>query len=236
MQYYEHIDPEDKDILPISRLGHIERYKLATKLITPGSTVLDAACGYGYGTEMLSKKASHAIGIDRDGVINICKERYKTYQNLHFLVNDVRELGFKDSSIDSVVGMEMIEHIENPESFVNEANRVLKPNGSLLISTPNGNNTLLPDGTAYNPHHITEYTKNQMEEMLNNSGFDILQTYGQYILIGSLMKPSNFEKSMAKGAKSLLEKTPYFSEIFSKHYPILQTTSRNMFYHAVKSI
>lgn len=145
MQHYERIDPENKDILSITRLGHIERYT-ATKLIQPNSTVLDAACGCGYGTERLSRKADLAIRIDTDiDTIELCREKYKMNGNIDFLVSNVEEIPFNDLYFDSVVGMEMIEHIEHPERFVSEANRVLNHNGSLLISTPHGDNTLLSD-------------------------------------------------------------------------------------------
>lgn len=240
MQHYERMDPQDQDILSITRLGHIERYKLATQLITPNTVVLDAACGCGYGTEMLSKKTYLTIGIDRDAdTIALCKERYKKNRNTDFLVANVGEIPFNDSYFDSVVGMEMIEHIEPSERFITEAHRVLTHNGSLLISTPYGDNTLLQDGKPFSQYHITEYTQREMEEMLQNSGFDILQTYGQYILLGSLMKLTNnkvkpISNVKAGGAQSLMEKIPFFAEIFSRHYSFLKSTSKNMFYHAVK--
>ncbi len=240
MQHYERMDPQDKDILSITRLGHTERYKLATKLIKPNTIVLDAACGCGYGTEMLSRKVALAIGVDRNtDTISLCKERYKKNGNIDFLVADVGEIPFDDSYFDSVVGMEMIEHIEHPERFVSEAHRVLNHNGSLLISTPYGNNTLLPDGKPFSQYHIKEYTQREMEEMLQDFGFDVLQTYGQYILLGALMKLTNnrvepISNVKAGGTQSLMEKIPFFAEIFSRHYPFLKSTSKNMFYHAVK--
>lgn len=240
MQHYERMDPENQDILSITRLGHLERYKLATKLIPHHSVVLDAACGCGYGTEMLSRKSSLAIGIDRDpDSINLCKQKYKMNRSIDFLVSNVGELPFDDSFFDSVVGMEMIEHIENPERFASEAHRVLKHNGSLLISTPYGDNTLLPDGKPFSQYHVTEYTQKEIEEMLQDYGFDVVQTYGQYIILGTIMKLTDnkvepISNVKAGGTQSLMEKIPFFAKVFSKHYPILKSTSKNMFYHAVR--
>lgn len=78
-----------------------------------------------------------------------------------------------------------------------------------------------------------------MEEMLQDNGFDVIQTYGQYIILGAIMKLTKnkvepISNVKAGGAQSLMERIPFFAEIFSKHYSFLKSTSKNMFYHAVK--
>ena len=240
MQHYEREDIQEKDILSITRLGHIERYNLANKLIASGSVVLDAACGCGYGTEILSRKTSYVIGIDRNtDAIRLCQERYGEISNIKFLVADIRDLPFSGSSFDFVVGIEMIEHIHEPEKFVTESSRVLKPKGSLLVSTPYGDNTLLHDSKPFSQYHVKEYRQSEIEELLSDSGFEILQTYGQYIILGAIMRLINgrvkpISNVNAGGIQSIMEKMPFFAEVFSKHSPILKSTSKNMFYHAVK--
>jgi ubiquinone/menaquinone biosynthesis C-methylase UbiE len=240
MEHYERIDPEDKEVLSVTRLSHFERYNLAAKLLQPGSIALDAACGLGYGTDKLSRKASFAWGIDRNAdAIELCRKRYGNGK-VDFVVSDVWNLPFADSSIDSVVGMEMIEHIEHPGKFLAEANRVLRSKGTLFISTPYGNNTILPDGSAFSHYHIKEYRRNEMESLLEDNGFKVKKVYGQYVILGSLMKLMNKKiapvSNVNSGStQSIMEKLPFFAEIFSRHYPVLKRTSKNMFYYSVKS-
>ena len=75
--------------------------------------------------------------------------------------------------------------------------------------------------------------------MLFNSGFEIQQTYGQYIILGALMKLTRnkvkpVSNIKAGSVQSVMERIPFFAEVFSRHYPMLKSTSKNMFYYAVK--
>ena len=58
------------------------------------------------------------------------------YQTCPSVLGDARHLPFKAQSIDTVVLLEVVEHIPVPESVIKEINRVLKPNGRLVMSMP----------------------------------------------------------------------------------------------------
>ncbi len=97
-----------------------------------GRTILDLSAGAGLSSERLTKLGYRVVtteyglprpmsaGILRVGGVNL---------------ND--PLPFRGGSFDAVNIVEVIEHIENQPQLIREINRVLKPDGRLLLSTPN---------------------------------------------------------------------------------------------------
>jgi len=144
--------------------GHVSRYVLAASKIRPGDTVLDAACGLGYGTAVLAACSPGAkfIGVDID-------ETSVAYANANFAASnpaisyhtcDVAKLAFiPDHSIDVVVSFETIEHLQDYDLFLTEVKRVLKPDGRLIGSVPN----LWCDETGKDPnpyhYHVFDWKK-----------------------------------------------------------------------------
>jgi len=240
MFQYERIDPHNPDILSITRLGHFERYHLAHRLLSQDSIVLDAACGHGYGAEIMARKAAHVIALDcHEETIISCREKYRR-NNLEFIVGNVYKMPFPDQNFDSIVAIEMIEHIESPELFLAEAYRLLKHDGKLMISTPYGNNTLPPSKIPHSKFHVKEYTFNEVLDLFEISGFDLEDYFGQYVILGKLIqltqsriKPVSNVK--AGKAQAIMESIPMFASILSKHYRFLRGTSKNMFYYASKN-
>lgn len=122
---------------------HIDRYEFAAQYIKEkyGSSlsILDAACGTGYGSHIL-KKCSPAklVGVD------ICSEAISYAQKKYgeagynFQCADVTRFdGFKPETFDAVVSFETIEHLEEPPLFLEKVYKLLKRDGALIISTPN---------------------------------------------------------------------------------------------------
>jgi len=98
-----------------------------------GDRVLDIGCGVG---DHLAKTGS-AIKVG----IELARTRLvygkKKYPETHFLQADATRLPFKDNSFDTVITVDVIEHVPKYSVFVREAHRVLKPGGVLLVQTPN---------------------------------------------------------------------------------------------------
>ena len=61
----------------------------------------------------------------------------KLPSNVLFKKEDATRLSFKDESFDGIYSVEVIEHVDNPENFIHEGLRVLKPGGTLFFTTPN---------------------------------------------------------------------------------------------------
>lgn len=152
---------------------HIDRYNFAVPFIH-NKMVADVACGSGYGSHLLaSKKAKKVIGLDCDRkTILYAKKRYPIH-NVGYKVGDANNLPFTSASIDVVVSFETIEHIKKPTEFLNEAKRVLKKSGLLIISTPNKKYSI-----GDNPFHIREYDLKEFNQILSKY-FRKITYYGQ---------------------------------------------------------
>lgn len=115
---------------------HLHRYILACELAR-GRDVLDVACGEGYGSNLLAGVARSVVGVDiADSAVAHARAQY-TRQNLRFVQGDCALLPLEDASVDLVVSFETIEHHDQHEAMLAEIDRVLRPGGSLIISSPN---------------------------------------------------------------------------------------------------
>jgi GT2 family glycosyltransferase/ubiquinone/menaquinone biosynthesis C-methylase UbiE/glycosyltransferase involved in cell wall biosynthesis len=147
--------------------------------------VLDIACGEGFGTELLSQRARKVIGIDIDQPTVIqAKELYGHIKNISFCTGDCRLIPLKSASIDLVVSFETIEHIERHQTFIDEVARVLRPDGVLIISTPDKENYREPG--QENPFHVCELTSNQFAQTLEER-FRCIRLYRQRLAIASFL-------------------------------------------------
>lgn len=154
---------------------HINRYKIAAKHVR-NKVVLDIACGEGYGSHSLSKAgALSVIGVD---VSEESCEHARAKYGIDARQGDARAIPLGDSSVDVIVSFETIEHVENPESFVSECSRVLKPGGKLIISTPEVN-TYQTHGN--NPFHCSEMDEEQFR-LLIASRFRRVRWYSQSLV------------------------------------------------------
>jgi ubiquinone/menaquinone biosynthesis C-methylase UbiE len=125
-----------------------------------GKKVLDTGCGLGYGAAYMADHAGEITGIDYDSAtIEQNKKTYSSIKNLNWVHGAIPPLPFPDATFDVVTSYQFIEHIHPRKEFLKECLRVLKPGGTLLVTTPNIKRSL-----ARNPFHIHEYT---FEEMKN---------------------------------------------------------------------
>lgn len=155
----ERMDPEsDQQTLIFAE--HLGRYRLAAGLVQ-GKSVVDVACGFGYGSDMLVKAgATHVLGIDNSQVA-VETSSQRNSPPARFVRADAHVLPVGDASFDCVVSFETIEHLENPEQFLSEVKRVLTPGGLLIISNPN--RTVYPPG---NPFHVREFAYGEFGELV----------------------------------------------------------------------
>ncbi|MGD9265032.1 MAG: class I SAM-dependent methyltransferase, partial [Lysobacterales bacterium] len=116
---------------------HWHRYVVARRFCE-AKTVLDVACGEGYGSHMLAAVANHVTGVDiSEDAVAHATGQYGGRENLEFIQGDCEKLPLPDNSVDVAVSLETIEHLEAQEAFVGELRRVLKPGGLLVMSSPN---------------------------------------------------------------------------------------------------
>jgi 2-polyprenyl-3-methyl-5-hydroxy-6-metoxy-1,4-benzoquinol methylase len=152
----ERFDPE-REPRKLIAAEHRLRYLWASQ-VAAGKDVLDAGCGLGYGAGILAAaEASRVCGVDADPeAIEEARQRVPELAEA-LSRGDIRELRFDDRSFDLVVCFETIEHVEEPDRALFELRRVLRPDGLLLVSSPNPD--VYPAG---NGHHVREYRPSEL--------------------------------------------------------------------------
>ena len=175
----ERFMPEDQGDIA---LEHLHRYLQACELVS-GKVVLDIASGEGYGSAMLANSADRVIGVDiSTKVVEYARRRYQK-ENLEYLAGGCAEIPLPDASIDLVVSFETIEHHDQHEKMMEEIKRVLRPDGMLLISSPDKYHFSDKCGHV-NPFHVKELYESEFKELLKNY-FSNIAYFGQRIVYGS---------------------------------------------------
>ena len=156
---------------------HQARYRLALDLV-PGRRVLDAGCGVGWGSELLRRAgAASVVGVDiSDEALADARRRAPECE---FVPGDLRKLPFADGEFDAVVCMEALEHTDDVSGTLDQLARVLRPDGVLLVSSPN-------PGVyeAGNPFHLHELTADELHHELG-ARFPHTRLLRQYRLLAS---------------------------------------------------
>lgn len=163
---------------------HARRYGFAAKRCR-GKRVLDAGCGSGYGTRILSLEATDCLGVDRDPEAVRLAESLFAIPGVGFAVADVVRLDpLADDAFDVVVALEVLEHLppESVPSFMAAVRRVLTPEGTLVVSVANRAH---PSGEE-NPFHLSEMTYEAFEALLRTwFASSSIQTFGQDVWGGT---------------------------------------------------
>ncbi|XWX02880.1 class I SAM-dependent methyltransferase [Aggregatilineales bacterium SYSU G02658] len=157
--------------------NHIKRYDFALSFVA-GRSVLDVACGVGYGTAHLADGAAHVVGVDIDeGSVRYAQGHYMR-PNAAFSQADAHALPFADHCFEVVVSFETIEHVPDVQQYLAEVKRVLHPEGVYLASTPAAKvSTRRPP----NPHHVQEWSPADFEALLS-AHFRAVEIYSQHEL------------------------------------------------------
>jgi SAM-dependent methyltransferase len=133
---------------------HVAAYAECARFLPPGR-VLDLGCGVGHSYELLAPRET--VGVDLDAGALEGQER-ETY------VADMRALPFADRSFASVLSVQSIEHVADPERVLAEVTRVLEPRGVAVFVTPNRLTFGRPD-EVIDPYHYVEYDAGELRAL-----------------------------------------------------------------------
>lgn len=130
-----------------------------------GLDVLDVASGEGYGSALMARHARSVVGVDVDGeAVAHANARYQQ-PNCQFKQGQALALPIDDGSMDAVVCFETIEHLKDHDGLLAEFKRVLKPEGWLVLSSPD--KASYSDQTGVNnPFHLKELYRDELEQLL----------------------------------------------------------------------
>lgn len=157
--------PEGRFIL----MMHLASYRFAEKFCV-GKDVLDLGCGSGYGTAHIAQVAHSALGLDvsADAVAFAAARHVSPNLAYRTIEADVR-LPFEDRKFDVVLSFQVIEHVHDDEFYLSEARRVLKPNGIVIVITPDRKHRLLPWQKPWNRWHLREYSQEGLEAKISGA-------------------------------------------------------------------
>ena len=103
-----------------------------------------------------------------------CRDR-----GVHVIEARIEDVDGGSLAADVAVAFEVIEHLFEPRDFVDQAARLLRPGGLLVISCPNGQGfdiaTLREQSLAVDPEHVNLFNPNSLSQLVESCGFEILE-------------------------------------------------------------
>lgn len=143
-------------------------YRFLLRRFSRDLTILDAGCGTGADSLMLSKYGS-VVSLDLSPeALHYCKQRGLS----HLIQGDINALPFKDEQFDLVLASDVIYHQwVNDSQALTELHRVLKKGGTLILNTASYNFMKSSHDEAVMTK--TRYTKKQLQTLLERNHFNI---------------------------------------------------------------
>lgn len=145
---------------------HEAVYRYVATLVRSTAVVLDAGCGEGYGTAMLAERSSQVLAVDYDAWTT--QHLSGRYPQVSTVRGNLVALPLEDGAIDLVASLQSIEHLWDQDGFVRECARVLRPDGLVVVSTPNRHT--FPPGNVF---HHRELDAGELTALLTTSFDDV---------------------------------------------------------------
>jgi SAM-dependent methyltransferase len=147
-----------------------------------GARVLDAGCGRSLFTEIRSYWPFDIVAADVD--LDLLASRKAEFPGVRWVVGDAHPLPFRDAAFDGLFAGELIEHLPDPAAGMREFRRVLRPGGTLVLTTPNRRrlaNVVDRSERPYSPDHLSELSYDEARALLRGHGFEVLAETGLHL-------------------------------------------------------
>jgi SAM-dependent methyltransferase len=136
--------------------------------------VADIGCGPGVFTRYLCRHARYVCVADIDeNALARTFSRHTKDGNLVPVVTRANELPFRDDSLDTVLFLEILEHLEDDAGAIRELHRVLAPSGKLVLSVP------VPPGEVNEGeewgHKREGYSLSELKAIVEGEGFEVVK-------------------------------------------------------------
>jgi len=150
----ERID-DDHDLYGPDLARHRSAYQYAARSVRSCRT-LDLGCGNGYGSAELSDAGGRVVALDR-----IAPDAQHRRESLQYVRGDLGGVPLAPRGFDLVVSFQVIEHLEDPTTYLEAIAAAMRLDGMALVTTPN---VLQSDGV--NPFHVHEYERDELRQLL----------------------------------------------------------------------
>jgi len=169
---------------------HYERYAFASEHARPGRA-LDLACGVGYGTRMLADARSDVTsltGVDLSpGAVEYASGHYAC-ERVRYVQSDGMAFAPEEGAgFDTIVSLETIEHLPEPQAFFDRLCSLLASGGVLVASVPT------TPSVDLNPHHLHDFTLASFCAMGARNGLEEVARHTQIQRVGflELLRPDH---------------------------------------------
>jgi 2-polyprenyl-3-methyl-5-hydroxy-6-metoxy-1,4-benzoquinol methylase len=142
----------------------------------PGRSFLDVGCATGLLLNHMSEKGWACRGVE------VCRDSAEYAARnfgLDIHVSTLEEASFPDRYFDAVHSSHLIEHLTDPYGFLLEVKRILKPDGCMILTTPNaaGFQARVARRTWRSaiPDHVYLFSKKTMRKLLDRAGFAVVK-------------------------------------------------------------
>jgi 2-polyprenyl-3-methyl-5-hydroxy-6-metoxy-1,4-benzoquinol methylase len=166
-------------------------HRIEMGMIPSGAFVLDVGCHTGIMGEVLKeKKQARVIGIDMDSeALQIARDRLEGTLPLN-----IEEPGWADALVaegfhdfDVILFGDVLEHTRMPERILDEAKKLLKPDGHIIVSVPNiahwrirfglfFGKFIYTDSGILDKTHLRFFTRKSVLHLINNAGLEIIKS------------------------------------------------------------
>lgn len=155
-----------------------EAHKIVFDLIKPNKTILDIGCAVGYFAEKLKEKGCTTYGIEID---KAAAQRAKKFCKKVYIsdVTNIHKLKISRGFFDYILLLDILEHLENPQSVLKEIKKFLKTNGEVIISMPNFAHISVRVGLLFGRFNYSEFgilDKNHLRFFTKNSFLELIKT------------------------------------------------------------
>lgn len=116
--------------------SYLARLLMTEKLIKPANKLLNVGCGKGDYNYYLRDNFKYIVGIDINRLDISDAQKLNVNKRIKYFVMDSTKIRFKDNFFDTVICIDVLEHVKNKDIVLNEIHRVLKTNGQLIVSVP----------------------------------------------------------------------------------------------------
>ena len=163
----------------------VERYLEVLKHLDQDSKILDVGCNFGdFLRYMLENKIQFKSYTGFDFCETAIDEAKNEFPDHEWILGDCQSMDLERDKFDSIVTMQMLEHIEEPERFLKSIFHILKDDGQILITVPNGRR-------IQHESHVWQFEKEDLNNMLYAAGFrkiEIRQINGDLNLLAIATK------------------------------------------------
>jgi 2-polyprenyl-3-methyl-5-hydroxy-6-metoxy-1,4-benzoquinol methylase len=187
--------PEYKDYgfyenAPAHTFEYLQEPILAMLSTDTNKCILDVGCGNGYLVNHLVHLGYNAFGTDASAEgIAIARQTNNDRFFLQDLSTGKLPVELQGKKFDTIISTEVIEHLYDPERFINFCKQAIPKGGELIISTPYHGylkNLMLSIFNKWDTHlnpmwhggHIKLWSRNTLSNALTNAGFAVVAFKG----------------------------------------------------------